>query len=54
MRTCFFKRGHRDECLSDDEDVGVGGVVAIVTAPGVHPTRVGSAWVEDQAGSRGV
>lgn len=30
------------------------GAVAIATAPGVHPTSVGSARVEDQAGSRGV
>lgn len=30
------------------------GAVAIVTVPGVYPTSVGSAWVEDGAGSRGV
>lgn len=27
------------------------GAVVIVTPPGVSPTSVGSAWVEDQAGS---
>ena len=30
------------------------GAVAIVTVPGVYPTSVGSAWVEDGAGSKGV
>lgn len=29
------------------------GAVAIATAPGARPTSVGSARVEDQAGSRG-
>lgn len=33
--------------------IGEWGAVAIVTAPGVHPSSVGSARVEDQALSRG-
>ena len=42
----------KPECV--DQLHAGGGAVAIVTPPGVYPTSVGSARVEDHAGSRGV